>query len=75
MTKLETAIFVKLCGHPHQNYIQGVYAMPNALSVGGPNSKYGLERAKPAGFLAGLWRGLVAPIAFVISLFSPKVKF
>ncbi|MHC1719191.1 MAG: hypothetical protein AB9844_00575 [Clostridiaceae bacterium] len=48
--------------------------MANALSAAGPNSKYKLPGSEPAGFLAGLWHGLIAPITFIISLFSPNVR-
>lgn len=48
--------------------------MPNILSVAGDNSKYKLEDADPAGFLGGLWHGIIAPITFLISLFSENVR-
>jgi hypothetical protein len=48
--------------------------MANILAVAGPNSKYQLPEAKPAGFWAGLWHGLIAPITFIVSLFTPKVR-
>ena len=48
--------------------------MANILAVAGPNSKYKLTDAKPAGFWAGLWHGLIAPITFIVSLFTPKVR-
>jgi hypothetical protein len=48
--------------------------MANALSAAGANSKYKLPGAEPAGFLAGLWHGLIAPITFIISIFSPNVR-
>ena len=47
--------------------------MPNVLAVGGSNSKYCFPGAPPAGFLAGLWHGLICPITFIISLFNPGV--
>jgi len=40
--------------------------MANALAVAGPNSKYQQPGAKPAGFWAGLWHGLISPITFLI---------
>ena len=46
----------------------------NALAVGGPNSKYALPGAEPAGFWAGLWHGLICPIVFFVSLFVPGVR-
>ena len=48
--------------------------MANALAVAGPNSKYKQPGAVPAGFLAGLWHGLILPITFIISLFNVNVR-
>ncbi len=48
--------------------------MANVFSVPGPNSKYQLPCARPAGFWAGLWHGLICPITFLVSLFSPGVR-
>jgi len=48
--------------------------MANVLALAGPNSKYQLPEAAPAGFLAGLWHGLLCPITFFISVFNPKVR-
>jgi len=48
--------------------------MANPLAVGGPNSKYNLPGAAPAGFLAGLWHGLICPIAFIVGLINPGVR-
>jgi hypothetical protein len=48
--------------------------MANSLSAAGPNSKYKLPGAAPAGFWAGFWHGLIAPITFIISLFTPNVR-
>ena len=47
--------------------------MANPLSVAGPNSKYKEPGAYPAGFWAGLWHGLITPIAFFVSLFNPNI--
>lgn len=47
---------------------------PNILWVAGPNSKYKLPGAKPAGFWAGLWHGIIAPLIFIIGLFTSKVR-
>ena len=49
--------------------------MANKLAVAGPNSKFKLPGAEPAGFWAGVWHGLIAPITFVVSLFNPDVRF
>ncbi len=48
--------------------------MANILAVAGPNSKYQQPGARPAGFWAGLWHGLISPITFWVSLFSPNVR-
>ena len=47
--------------------------MVNKLAVAGPNSKYKLPDAEPAGFWAGFWHGAIMPIAFLVSLFNPGV--
>lgn len=46
----------------------------NILWVAGPNSKFKAPGAKPAGFWVGFWHGLIAPLIFLIGLFTPKVK-
>jgi hypothetical protein len=48
--------------------------MANVLAVAGPNSKYQQAGAEPAGFWAGVWHGLIVPIAFIVSLFNPNVR-
>jgi hypothetical protein len=48
--------------------------MANSLAAAGPNSKYKLPGAAPAGFWAGFWHGLIAPITFIISLFTHNVR-
>jgi hypothetical protein len=48
--------------------------MANVLSVAGLNSKYKLARARPAGFLGGLWHGFIAPVTFLVSLFAAGVS-
>lgn len=48
--------------------------MTNRMAVAGPGSQFKQEGAKPAGFWAGYWHGLIAPVAFVISLFKPEVR-
>jgi len=42
----------------------------------GPNemAKSPDAEGKVAGFWAGLWHGIIAPITFIISLFTPKVS-
>jgi hypothetical protein len=40
-------------------------AGPNAMVDTGPD---------PAGFWLGLWQGLISPITFLISLFTPEVN-
>lgn len=48
--------------------------MANKLAVAGPGSKFRLEDAKPAGFWAGFWHGMIMPITFIISLFNADVR-
>jgi hypothetical protein len=48
--------------------------MPNVLAIAGSNSKYKLPGATPAGFWAGLWHGMIAPLLFWFSLFLPGVR-
>ena len=48
--------------------------MANVLSVAGPNSKYNRPEARPAGFWAGVWHGLILPITFLVSLFNRGVR-
>lgn len=48
--------------------------MTNVLSVAGTASIYKKPGAKAAGFLAGLWHGIIAPITFIISLFAHEVS-
>jgi len=48
--------------------------MTNKLGVAGPNSKYKLPDAEPAGFWAGFWHGAIMPITFLVSLFNPGVR-
>ncbi len=48
--------------------------MANLLSVAGSNSKYRQPGARTAGFLGGLWHGMIAPITFIVSLFVGGVS-
>ena len=48
--------------------------MANPLAIAGPNSKYKLPNTNPAGFWAGLWHGMIAPIIFIVSLFNQNVN-
>ncbi len=48
--------------------------MANILAVAGPSSQYQLLDAAPAGFLGGLWHGLISPLTFLVSLVSPGVR-
>ena len=48
--------------------------MSNVLAVAGPGSRFQIPGATPAGFWAGLWHGLISPITFLVSLFSPNVR-
>jgi hypothetical protein len=48
--------------------------MSNVLAVAGPGSRFQVPGARPAGFWAGLWHGLISPITFLVSLFSNNVR-
>ncbi|OGR41226.1 MAG: hypothetical protein A2X35_07465 [Elusimicrobia bacterium GWA2_61_42] len=48
--------------------------MANRFYAPGKGSQYKVEGAKPAGFLAGFWHGLIAPITFIFSLFFDNVS-
>ncbi len=48
--------------------------MPNPLALGGPNSKYNLPGASPAGFLAGFWHGIICPLTLAVSFVNPEVR-
>ena len=48
--------------------------MANILAIPGPNSKYKLPHATPAGFWAGLWHGIIAPLLFWVSLLTRDVR-
>ena len=48
--------------------------MANILSIAGSDSKYKAPGARPAGFLGGLWHGIIAPITFIVSLFASEVS-
>ncbi len=43
----------------------------------GPNGfeKTPDEKGEIAGFFSGIWHGLIAPITFIISIFSENVRF
>ena len=45
--------------------------------IAGPNKleKTPDEEGKVAGFWKGLWHGLIAPITFIISIFSKTIRF
>ncbi|MFX0550043.1 hypothetical protein ACOAKC_12015 [Hathewaya histolytica] len=48
--------------------------MVNRFLTAGPNSKYKLPGAQAAGFLDGLWHGLIAPITFIIAMCNTNVR-
>jgi hypothetical protein len=48
--------------------------MTNMFAVAGPNSTYQLAGAAPAGFLGGLWHGLISTLTFLVSLVSAGVR-
>jgi len=60
--------------HVGQAYRPEGVTMANVLLLAGPQSQWALGQAKPAGLVVGLWYGLIMPIAFVVSLFSPGVR-
>lgn len=45
--------------------------------VAGPNpmTKKADDEGKVAGFWKGIWHGFIAPVTFIISIFSSKVSF
>lgn len=47
--------------------------MGNALLVAGSGSQFQEPGAEPAGFLVGLWHGIIMPLTFIASLFNPRV--
>ena len=48
--------------------------MTNMFAVAGSNSRFELSDARPAGFWAGFWHGVISPITFLVSLFKPGVR-
>jgi hypothetical protein len=48
--------------------------MANLLSIAGSDSQYKQPGAQPAGFWAGLWHGIIAPVTFIVSLFASEVS-
>ena len=48
--------------------------MANRFLVGGPDSTYAQPGAEPARFWVGLWHGVISPIVFIASLFTPDVR-
>jgi len=46
----------------------------NPFSLGGPDSKYNQPGARPAGFLAGFWHGLIIPFSFFASIFVSGIR-
>jgi hypothetical protein len=48
--------------------------MANRFGVAGADSVFKLPEAKPAGFWAGFWHGMILPFTFVVSLFKPGVN-
>ena len=40
-----------------------------------PLEKKANEEGETAGFLKGLWHGLISPITFLISIFSKNIRF
>lgn len=48
--------------------------MSNRLALAGPDSRFKQSDSAPAGFWAGYWHGVIAPIALVVSFFKPGVR-
>ena len=48
--------------------------MPTMFGLPGPDSIWKARGWKPAGFLSGLWHGLILPFSFLFSLFSPRCR-
>ena len=46
----------------------------NPIGVPHAKSKYAQHGAPPAGFIAGLWHGFIAPISKFIALQNPAVR-
>jgi hypothetical protein len=46
----------------------------NPIGVPIVNSKYAKRGADPAGFIAGLWHGFIAPISKFVSMQNPAVR-
>jgi len=51
--------------------LTGVLLLTLAGCAAGPESRFA---ARPAGFWAGLWHGLICPITFIIGLFTRAVR-
>jgi hypothetical protein len=55
--------------------VAGVLLLAMASCAPGPNVQEGVaHNGEIAGFWLGLWHGIIAPITFVISLFSDNVN-
>lgn len=54
-----------------------ILILVTASCVAGPNEleKTPNQKGKIAGFWKGLWHGLIAPITFIISIFSQNIHF
>jgi hypothetical protein len=46
----------------------------NPIGVPHANSKYAKRGADPAGFLAGLWHGFIAPISKFAAMQNPAIR-
>jgi hypothetical protein len=66
---------MKLLGRPWTLLIVGVLALTATACAAGANPEAGttLNDAASAGFVLGVWHGLIAPITFIISLFSEQI--
>jgi hypothetical protein len=48
--------------------------MANMLAIAGDNSRWKRPQAEPAGFFAGLWHGMIAPVIFRVSLLARGIR-
>jgi hypothetical protein len=52
-----------------------VVVFSSCLAGPNPMEKMADNEGKVAGFWKGLWHGFLAPVTFIISIFSSKVRF
>jgi hypothetical protein len=52
-----------------------IFSLTSCLAGPNPMAKKADDEGKVAGFWTGVWHGFLAPVTFIISLFSDKVTF